>query len=448
MTTIAGRSPATAIRIGLATEPRPTPSAMSASKTPKARASTASLTRRTGRVKRGTSMIAFATPTTAMSAKSSSCRETAPIATMGRPHRARARESQAPRWRLPTSSDAPNEPRTPADAEGRGQGGHPAVVGAEQVEGDDHDEDVERSPHDGLREAEAEHEAQVAVRGDHAHALDRVLRDPASRARDGRWGVGGDAEQREHGEDGHRREDDEGRGRARHREHDPGQHGAGQRGHGLEHAAHHVGARELGRVGAQERLERGVDRPEDRHRRGDDDGQGVDRHRGRAGGEEDRGGGERRGPDHGRDDEDPLPPQAVGIGGEDGRPERGRQHPQQRHQPDRSRATFPERDHPERHRERGVARAGQAIGDLGPAQRWSGADVAQGDRGGGEAAADPASATRRDRDRLLHRVIIAAGSRHGQGGTTPERRRASTTRVSRPRRDDWPGRGSVDGVSR
>ncbi len=60
-----------------------------------------------------------------------------------------------------------------ADTEGCGQGGDPAVVGAQQVEGDDHDEDVERPAHDRLGEAEAEHETQVAVRGDHADALDR-----------------------------------------------------------------------------------------------------------------------------------------------------------------------------------------------------------------------------------------------------------------------------------
>ena len=376
MTTIAGRSPTTAIRIGLATEPRPTPSAMSASKTPKARASTASLTRRTGRVKRGTSMIAFA------DAHDGDQREVEQLPGDG-PHRDDGQAPQGEGQGEPGAEvAAPDEQRRaeraeePADAEGCGQGGHPAVVGAEQVEGDDHDEDVERPPHDGLGEAEAEHEAQVAVRGDHTHALDRVLRDPASRAGDGRRGIGGDAEQRDHPEGGHRRNHREGGGRAGHREHDPSQHGAGQRGHGLEHTAHHVRARELGRVRAQERLERRVDRPEDRHRRGDDDGQGVDRHRGRAGGQEDRSGGERRGPDHGRDDEDPLASQAVGVGREDGRPECGRQHPQQRHQPDRSRATFPERHDPERHRERGVARAGQAIGSLRPAQGWLGADVA------------------------------------------------------------------------
>ncbi len=176
-----------------------------------------------------------------------------------------------------------------------------------------------------------------------------------------------------------------------------------------------------------------MDRTEDRHRRGDDDGQGVDRRRGRAGGQEHRGRGERRGPDDGGDDEDPLPSQPVGIGGEDGRPECGRQHPQQRHQPDRAGATLPERDHPERHRERGVARAGQAIGHLGPPQRWSGADVAQGDRGGGEAAADPASAARRDRDRLLHRVIIAAGEPPRPGWHHARAGEASTTAASRRR---------------
>ena len=98
---------------GVRAEPRATPIVMMLSNTPKTRVSTSSRTSRTGRVKRGTSMMALATPMTAMRANATAVTGTAPMTAIGAPHSTRAIRSQTPRCRLPTRRDTPSAPMRP-----------------------------------------------------------------------------------------------------------------------------------------------------------------------------------------------------------------------------------------------------------------------------------------------------------------------------------------------
>ena len=160
------------MRAGPRIEPRPTPSDTIASKTPNARASTASLASRTGRLNSGTSMTAFAAPTTAsMSEAQRRSPGVAPSTAIGAPQRASAMASHPPRWRLPTRSAGAERAEDAADAERGREGGDAAVAGVEQVEGEHDDEHVHRAADRALREAEAEHEPQVGVVG---HAVDAL----------------------------------------------------------------------------------------------------------------------------------------------------------------------------------------------------------------------------------------------------------------------------------
>ena len=117
----------------------------------------------------------------------------APSTEIGAPHSASAIGQPRAEVAAPDEERRTEGADDPTDPERSRERGHAAVAGVEDVEGEHDDEHVHGAAHGALREAESEHEPQVALVGHRADPLDELASEvgPHRCVPGGSWAVRG-----------------------------------------------------------------------------------------------------------------------------------------------------------------------------------------------------------------------------------------------------------------